>query len=118
MDQRQVNSGAKHLADDIERLIGQLDGLRGKVVQVADAVLHDVQHRLHDIAPPSTAVRRNLEQQIEQLSREFSALGSRLNGAGSGASRRTVRLVQEQPLLSLGIAFGAGYLIARWIKHH
>ncbi len=110
------NFNATKMAEDIERLVGQLDHLRDRVVQVTDTVLHEVQDRLKDTAPTPRAGRSNLEQRIEALTRDMAGLTDRLTDTGRSTSNRTALFVQERPLVSLAMAFGAGYLIARWIK--
>ncbi len=112
----QSNFNSTKMAEDIERLVGQLDTVRNRMVHVADAVLHEVQDRLKDAAPAPSTMRHSAEQRIEELTRDFARLSDRLTDTGRGASNRTVRFVQERPLVSLGIAFGAGFLIARWLK--
>lgn len=110
------NFNATKMAEDIERLVGQLDHLRDRVVQVADTVLHEVQDRLKQPASTPSAGRGSVEQRIEALTRDIAGLSDRLTDTGRGASNRTAQFVQERPLVSLAMAFGAGYLIARWIK--
>jgi ElaB/YqjD/DUF883 family membrane-anchored ribosome-binding protein len=112
----QSSFNSTKIAEDIERLVAQLDQLRSRVVQVADTMLHEVQDRLTETVPASGAALGSVEQRIEALTRDIAGLGDRLTDTGRGASNRTVQFVQERPLVSLGIAFGAGFLIARWIR--
>jgi ElaB/YqjD/DUF883 family membrane-anchored ribosome-binding protein len=112
----QSSFNSTKMAEDIERLVGQLDTVRNRMMHVADAVLHEVQDRLKDAAPAPSTMRHSAEQRIEELTRDFASLSDRLTDTGRGASNRTVQFVQERPLVSLGMAFGAGFLIARWLK--
>lgn len=69
------------------------------------------------------ALAANLKGLVEQMTATAAAVKDRAldvkdqatSKAGSLASR-VVRAVQDHPIAAIGVAFGAGYLVMRWIR--
>lgn len=64
----------------------------------------------------SSEVLEKLSRQIENLRQNASAHMQTIYNAGQSGVTETEKLVRQHPLLSLGIAFGAGCVLACLLK--
>ena len=96
--------------DEIRELKAQLESLRADMAALTrnlETVLEERQAGRQKAAaegPEDEAVG-----DLEALQRKLEALRQ----SGSAAAERLAQEVENHPLLSLGMAFGAGYLLAR-----
>lgn len=96
--------------DELEELRQAFESLRADVAALNDRLQQVLQSRPaesaeaetgsggEDVAPDLEALRRKAEE---------------LRQSGEAAARELAREVEAHPLLSVGVAFGVGYLLAR-----
>lgn len=95
--------------DDVETLKEDIERLRADVAELARTLRGVLKDRLDTTAGDEAAGAEN----------EWAAFREKLEAARAGseeAARELRKEVEAHPLASLGVAFGAGYLLARLFK--
>lgn len=98
--------------DDVQTLKSEFEDLRADVA----ALNENLQRLLQRQEAASAAGAGESETATEESPDELEALRRKvedLRNSGEEAAEELAREVEQHPLLSVGIAFGAGYLLAR-----
>jgi ElaB/YqjD/DUF883 family membrane-anchored ribosome-binding protein len=92
------------------------------VDKTANGTVNDIARKLHEAIDRITVHASKAERRLQSASADMDDLLEQSRAeAGAGAGRLTGRVsdyVQEHPVASLGIAFGAGLLVAALLRRN